>query len=480
MSAVNRVIVLGGGVAAGMAALAITRALGRLGVEVTWVARGETPAQAALVALPDVVAFHRLLGISEADLLRGASATLTLGQQFAGWSGNAPPFVLAWGDAGASFGGLPFVQYWVRARHAGLQVPLEDFCLAAAAAKQGRVGEGGQSKQAVKPGLQLDAAGYARLLRAACVAAGVRIVDGAGARPEFAAGRVCGLRLADGTLLQADLFVDAEGALIGGLQAAEPGTARCDRMRRATAPALEPKPLIGRVLAHPAGWLTLMPLADRTALEFAWDSTRMTDAEALAALSAGTRLSAVGEPEALGAAFRPRPWVANVVAVGPAAGDAPPLDGAELLLLQLAVAQLVLLWPLDEAHMPEAEIYNSEMRGSRARATDFTAMHFRLNRRSEPFWQAARAAPVSPELDGKIRLFAARGMFAHFNHEPHVEDGWALAMAGHGLLPASPDPMVWRVEDAGLMAEFRRQLGAIAADVRAMPTHAEALTRMTA
>src|SRR3546814_20302856 len=96
---------------------------------------------------------------------------------------------------------------------------------------------------------------------------------------------------------------------------------------------------------------------------------------------------------------------------------------------------------------------------SLARAADFTAQHFRLNARiGDPYGDAARAAPVSAEFAAKIDLFAARGMFAHYNHEAHVEDGWALVMAGHGVTPRSFDPQALLVEDQALMAEFQRQL----------------------
>ena len=129
--------------------------------------------------------------------------------------------------------------------------------------------------------------------------------------------------------------------------------------------------------------------------------------------------------------------------------------------------------------MPEADIYNEELAGTRARVADFTAQHFRLNARTgEPFWDAARAAPVSAELAAKIDLFAARGMFAHYNHEAHVEDSWALVMAGHGVTPRSFDPQALLTEDQALMAEFQRQLRAVASDVHAMDTHAEALGKM--
>ncbi|QCB54166.1 hypothetical protein E5675_06800 [Sphingopyxis sp. PAMC25046] len=480
----QRVVIFGGGVAAAMAALAIGRAYARLGTDVTWIDTGEAPApHAALIAPPDLATFHRLLGIDEVALVRHAAATVNMGQQFAGWSGGDDAFLHAYGDAGSAFASLPFVQHWTRARAAGLRVALEDFCLAAAAAKQGRTGAPREpaTRQAVKTGWHLDAPGYAKLLRAACEQADIRIVPGAGAAPHRAGAGLDRIELADGEQLDADLFVDTGGALIAAIDGgAELRPAFCDRIIRASAPAFDPLPLYGRVAAHPDGWITLMPLSNRTAIEFAYDSASLSDADAPAALAATLGRPVDAEPSApLAATARRRPWTGNVVAVGPAAGDAPPLDGAEMLLLQLAIAQLVLLWPIDRAQMPEADIYNEELVGTRARVADFTAQHFRLNARNgEPFWDAARAAPVSAELAAKIDLFAARGMFAHFNHEAHVEDSWALVMAGHGVTPRSFDPQALLTEDQALMAEFQRQLRAVASDVHAMESHADALRRM--
>lgn len=481
----ERAAIYGGGVAAPMTALAIARAYGRLGIQVTWVDTGEVPPpHAALVALPDLAAFHRLLGVGDAALIDAASAILNMGQQFAGWSGGDGAFLHAYGDAGTPFASLPLVQHWTRARHAGLRVALEDFCLAAAAAKQGRTGVARDpaARQAVKHGWHLDAAGYAALLRAACEKAGVTIVQGGGAQAHVAGGKLDRIVLADGAAVTGDLFIDADGALIGLLdpQGAAEGNSPCGRIIRGSAARLDPLPLYGRVTAHAAGWVTLIPLGDRLAVEIAYDSREMPDdvARAMAEQVAGRRIE-TGAVETRPATLRLRPWVANCVAIGRAAGDAPLLDGAELLLLQLAVAQLVLLWPIDRDAMPESDIYNEELSGSHARVADFAAQHFRLNGRDgEPFWDAARTAPVSAELASKIDLFAARGMFAHFNYEAHVEDGWALCMAGHGVVPRGFDPQALLVDDQALMAEFQRQLRAIAAEVRGMETHAEALARI--
>ncbi|WP_326914517.1 tryptophan 7-halogenase [Sphingopyxis chilensis] len=482
---VQQVVVYGGGVAAAMAALAVSRAYARLGTDVTWIDTGEeSPAHAALIAPPDLATFHRLLGIDEAALTAGAAATINMGQQFAGWSGGDDAFLHAYGDAGIAFASLPFVQHWTRARGAGLRVALEDFCLAAAAAKQGRTGAPREAatRQAVKAGWHLDAPGYVRLLRAACEQADIRIVSVARAAVHAAGGRLDRIDLADGERLDADLFIDTDGALIAALDPDDDVTRRgfCDRIVRASVPAFDPLPLYSRVAAHSAGWLTMIPLANRTAIEFCYDGRLLSDADARAALSAAIgRPVDAAPPASLATAARPRPWIGNVVAVGRAAGAAPALDGAELLLLQLAIAQLVLLWPIDRAAMPEADIYNEELAGTRARVGDFTAQHFRLNARvGEPYWDAARTAPVSDELASKIDLFAARGMFAHFNHEAYVEDSWALVMAGHGVVPRSFDPQALLVDEQALMAEFQRQLRAVASEVHAMETHAEALRRI--
>ena len=482
---VQRVVVHGGGVAAAMAALAVSKAFSRLGTDVIWVDTGEEPApHAALIAPPDLATFHRLLGIDDAALVVGAAATINMGQQFAGWSGGDSAFLHAYGDAGSPFASLPFVQHWTRARQAGLGVGLEDFCLAAVAAKQGRAGATHDiaTRQAVKQGWHLDAAGYARLLRTACELDDIRIVSGADANVLAGDARLDRIDLADGEQLDADLFIDAGGALIASLDPEGAGTHPlfCDRVIRGSAPAFDPLPLYSRATAHAAGWLSMIPLSNRTAVEFAYDSRLLSDADASAALAAAIgRPADVDGPAPIKAIARAKPWTRNVVAIGSAAGDAPGFDGGDLLLLQLAVAQLVLLWPIDRAVMTEADIYNEEITGARARVRDFAAQHFRLNARSdEPFWDAARAAPISAELASKIDLFAARGMFAHFNHEAHVEDSWALVMTGHGVVPRSFDPQALLVDDQALMAEFQRQLRAVSSDVRDMGTHAEALRRM--
>ncbi len=458
MNPVRTVAVRGGGIAAPMVALAIARAYGRLGVDVTWYDSGVVPPpHAALAAPPDLVTFHRLLGLGDAALIDRAAGTLSLGQLYAGWSEGAA-FLHAYGDAGTPFAGRPFVQHWTRARHAGLAVPLEEFCLAAVAAKHGRLGQPRDpaTRQAVKHGWHLDAAGYAALLREACLAAGVRFAPAQETPPD------------------ADLLVDADGGWSGVVTSSP----RCDRMILGSAAKSDPVPLHTRAVAHAAGWTMLTPLGDRLAASCHYASAQMDAAQARAAMAEAVG-GAVDADAPLPVEARRQPgWSGNIVAIAEPDGESATFAASGLLELQLAIAQLILLWPVDRDAMPEAALYTAELAGTRARIDDFSAQHFHLARRTGTFWEAARAAPISAGLKAKRDLFAARGMFAHLDHEAHVEDGWALCMAGHGIVPRSPDPQALTIDEQQLMTEFQRQLRAIAAEVRAMPTHAQALAQL--
>ncbi|RYY35180.1 MAG: hypothetical protein EOP59_15680, partial [Sphingomonadales bacterium] len=207
-------------------------------------------------------------------------------------------------------------------------------------------------------------------------------------------------------------------------------------------------------------------------------SAQMDAAQARAAMAEAVGGSVDADAPQPVQARRQPGWSGNRVTIAEPDGESATFAAAGLLELQLAIAQLILLWPVDGDAMPEAALYTAELAGTRARIDDFSAQHFHLARRAGAYWDAARAAPVSPALAAKRDLFAARGMFAHCDHEAHVEDGWALCMAGHGIVPRSPDPQAMLVDEQQLMLEFQRQLRAVAAEVRAMPTHAQALAQL--
>lgn len=480
----RRVVVVGNGIAPAMAAIALRRAFGRAGLEVAWI---ETPGGASAhqvaAALPNLQAFHRLLGLSEAEALCAGRGTFALGRQYLGFAPGGD-FLHSYGPVGRPFAGLPFAQYWIKARAAGLPAGFEDFGREGVAARNGRLrladGPGGP---ATAHGYHFDARGYAGALREQAVRTGVAIAPDTAPVAIAAGGKVTSLALSDGRRVEGDLFVDAGASAairsaLGGDEVADASMSGCDRLMLGSGAPLRPLPLHSRVTAHRAGWAALHPLGDRTGIAVAYDSAAMRDDEAVAL--AGMPL--LGEPDFVPLApfRRIRPWEGNVVAIGDAAAQAEPLAGLGLHCAQIAVTHLVSLFPVDVDAMIEAGIYNEELAGYHARLQDFAAAHYALGRRDEPFWHAARARPRSPELDARIALFGARGMIAEYNHDSFAPDEWQACLLGHGLMPRSWDPQVDRVDEQAVMADFRAQLAAIRADVTAMDSHEAALARAAA
>jgi len=79
-----------------------------------------------------------LLGINEQDLMRRTSATFRLGARFCDWGRLGDPYFHASCPIGAKLDAVPFHQHWLRLRQADLCADIEEYSMAAAAAKRGR------------------------------------------------------------------------------------------------------------------------------------------------------------------------------------------------------------------------------------------------------------------------------------------------------------------------------------------------------
>ncbi|QAY77860.1 FAD-dependent oxidoreductase [Sphingosinicella sp. BN140058] len=482
---IERVLVVGRDAAAWIAALAVQRSLGPAGVRVQLL---ELPSVLRSVdaypTLPAFLALNRLLGIGEAELLSACAAAPVIGQRFSNWARARGGFVLGYDTPVPTGAEVGFLQYWLKARSEGLRVELEDFSLAAAAAKQGRIpsagaGEGGLS---AAPGYNVDALRYVELLRRRALASGVDVRSEPVAQIRRDGERIDAVTLRGGEQLQADLYVDAsgvQGALIGPPEEGEFSSwsqwLPCDRLLAASGPRLPELPAFSEISAFKAGWIGLYPLQDRTAVIACYASGAMEDAEMVERLPilAGIAIDGDAFVTSLQPGMRDRPWRGNCVAIGDAAASLEPLDAISLHLIHIGVSHLVALFPANAERMPEALVYNRVVASHVANLRDFQAAHFKLNRRDgEPFWDHVRVAPGPGALDERIRLFASRGLVALREDETFQEQSWSGMLVGHGVVPAGWDPRVDLVPQEQHLQRIQQRLRDIAAQVRAMPSAA--------
>lgn len=479
---VKQVLVVGRDAAVWLAALGLQRAVSGAGVKVRAVELPSllTPAD-AYAAVPALGALHRLLGLEEIDVLDAAAGVPVLGQRFANWSRAKAPFVHGYDTQRVGINDIDFLQFWVKARGEGMTVALEDFSLAAVAAKQGRSAveaDGTRPDLPVSPGYHLDARTYVDLLRRRALAAGVEARSAAVRSVARDGDRMTSVTLDDGLRVEADLYVDASGAeavLAGSAPSAGFDSWRgwfgADRMLTVSARALKPLPAYAQIAAFEAGWIGLHPLRDRTAVTAVYDSAVMSDRAVLEAIPLVTGLALEGEAsvETFAAGVRPA-WTGNCVALGAAAAVLEPLDAVQLHLVHMGLSLLIGLFPIAADAMPEAETFNAGFASHVRNVRDFQLAHYALNRRfDERFWDRARDADLPASLKTRLDLFAARGLVATFDDESFQEQNWIASFVGHGLIPADHDPLVEGVPEAEQMDRFRSLLGRIAEEVRAMP-----------
>jgi tryptophan halogenase len=167
---IMRVVVVGGGSVAWLAAAGLRRAFRKRGVDVLVVDTG-MPADAPVGrwTLPSQRGMHGLLGIPEADLIRRTGATFKLATEHVGWQGNGSHFLHAHGDIGADIAETPFYKYLVMQAINGRAESAEVYSLAATAARTGRFARPtGEGPTSVYLRLPSRRAAYVAYLAAQC------------------------------------------------------------------------------------------------------------------------------------------------------------------------------------------------------------------------------------------------------------------------------------------------------------------------
>jgi len=479
---VTSVAVVGRDVSLWLTVVALQSALGRTGLRIHAVDLGSRLSRADVyVALPTLASLHRLLGVDERLVLDACRGVPMVGQRFSNWAKGAPPFMLAYDDEPPPGGRLPFLQYWAKAALEGLRVGLEEFSLGSGCARLNAVPLPVDENAVLSAsyGYQLEAQAYAELLKQLALRRGIEIAASPLCGVGITGDTIEGVELADGTRIEADLYVDASGRearLIGGLASAHFESwsewLPCDRLLAASAPRMPSLPAFSQVSAFHGGWVGLFPLQDRTAVVAAYSSTAAKDSEVadLAGVITRVRISGDAVVSDLGPGARQSPWLGNCVAIGEAAIAPDPIDGVEMQVTQAGISHLVSLFPATAGKSPEASAYNAAIRSFGSNLRDFQAAHYLFNRRyDEAMWDRVRDAAPPPGLARKAGMFRARAIIPMADEETFQEQGWAALLTGCGIVPQGYDPRVDVLPAEAHVEMVQQRLRAVAELARRMP-----------
>jgi tryptophan halogenase len=480
---ISSVVIAGRDTGLWLAAVALAHGLAPAGVSVTAI---ELPSRLTAsdvhAALPQLEALHARLGIAQEDVLRAAGGSFSLGQNFLLGASAPGGFFHTWGPCGRAIDGHDFLHCWLRARAAGLQVGLQGFSLAAAAALNGRMLRDDDATSAIAqsgPGCHLHASAYAAHLKSMAARRGVVIrqtmrLDTE--RDEDAG--VAALILDGAERVAGDLFVDASGedaVIIGGAmgvpQQPWPWDTGTDRVLSALAPAFTATPPFAEIRCGATGWTALHPTPSATGILHVFDSGLTTDAQAIEAAGAATGavLSHIAI-RPLETGIRSELWAANCVAIGDAGARLDPLHDLDLHVLQLGLAHLISLFPAGTRFTVERAEYNSVMRAHLRRLRDFQCAFHALVPGPGAFWQRG-ARPLSETLKHTLDTFRASAYLPPHEGETFLPDSWHCCLLGLGVRPERWPPATDRIPAPRLREEIERILALIRAKVREQPMH---------
>jgi tryptophan halogenase len=484
----RRVVIVGGGTAGWMAAAAFATLLKGSYGPVTLIESEEIGTVGVGEAtVPPIRFFNQLLGLDENDFLKTTQGSFKLGIQFDGWAGEGKRYLHPFGTYGAPIDGLSFHQHWLSQRARGDASALDDYCVAAVAARENRFSRGDGDPRSVFStfgyAFHFDAGLYARYLRGHAEARGVARIEGkiASVQQHGETGDVIGVTLESGQAVEGDLFIDCSGfrglLIEGALKTGYDDWTHwlpCDRAVAVPCANGGDFTPYTRSTADAAGWRWRIPLQHRIGNGYVYSSRHISDEDAAKVLMESLDGPAQADPRFLRftTGRRKLPWNRNVVALGLASGFLEPLESTSIHLIQTAIIRLLNLLPISGDDVVARDEYNRLTIQEMEHIRDFIILHYFINGRSGPLWEACRAMAVPESLHRKLDVFRSRGRVIQLPDELFAEASWIAVLLGQGVMPEGYEPMADARDPADVARRMAGMKNHIARAVLQMPTHA--------
>jgi tryptophan 7-halogenase len=470
---IKRVAIVGGGTAGWMAANILSQAL-PADCAITVI---ESPDIGTVgvgeATIPPFVDLLRLLGIDEAGFVRETRSTYKLGIQFKDWGRIGQTYWHPFGTFGSTLNRRPFFHYWHKARAEGLPLRFNDYSLCAELGDQGKFrfpdSTANNAAAGLRYALHFDAGLVAKYLRAHAVKSGVLSFDKTVTQvTQRGDGFLDQLVFADGTTLQADLYIDCSGfrgVLIE--QTLHTGyldwssLLPCDRAVALPTELAHARAPFTRATARAAGWHWRIPLQHRTGNGYVFCSSYLSDEQAIEDLLGAVAGKPLAEPRILRfvAGRRRLFWNRNCVALGLASGFLEPLESTSIQLVMNGALNLLDHFPDKGFAQSNIDSYNDELGEELERIRDFIVLHYCATQRDDaPLWTYCQSMPLPDSLTRRIEHYKATGRVRVRPRELFSDLSWFYIFEGLGIRPVTYDPLT----DAVRTDQLRDVLAALA------------------
>jgi len=455
---IKKVVIVGGGTAGWMAAAIISRVLGKH-LSVTLVESDKIGTVGVGEAtVPPIRLFNSLLGIDENEFLRETKGTFKLGIKFSDWGKKGTSYFHPFGKHGDRFGVVPFYQYWLRAKKAGVVGALEDFSLCSVAARSDRFARPpSQDPRSIwstfSYAFHFDTSLYAKFLRSFSENLGVIRKEGVvkGVKLNDSTGFVEHLIMNDESIIDGELFIDCSGfkgvlieeALNTGyenwghwLPCDSAIAVQCEHKKELT-PYTES-------IAHECGWQWRIPLQHRVGNGRVYSSKYIDDDAAKKSLLENIESTATTEPKVIrfNTGRRRKLWNKNVVSLGLASGFLEPLESTSIHLIQTALTRLINWFPDTGFNLDNINEYNRQQINEVECIRDFIILHYyATGRQDSEFWRYCQSMDIPDTLAHKLDVYKSHGRLIEIPGDLFQVDNWIAVLVGQLVYPENCDPI---------------------------------------
>ncbi|MBU3005404.1 tryptophan halogenase family protein [Paraglaciecola arctica] len=479
---VNNVVILGGGTAGWMSAALLSKSLKNINIKLV---ESELIGSIGVgeATIPSLHFFNDMLGINSTHFVKKTSGSFKLGIRFENWHKKDASYFHGFGTTGLGMWAAGFHEYWRRGLDLGISKSFSHYNFEAMAALSNKFAH---QQNGPNFAYHLDASLYANMLKQEAEKNAVTRIEGLvkQVNTDVENGDILSLELANGTVVEGDLFIDCSGfkGVLINETLKTPFVDWSHWLPMDSAIAVQtklssPPAPYTRSIANHAGWQWRIPLQHRMGNGIVYSQQYMSDDEARALLVSSIEGEMLTEPRKLSfkTGCREKQWNKNCVAIGLAGGFIEPLESTAIHIIQQGMMQLIKYFPSYGINDLEVEEYNRYMMTDYNEIKDFIVLHYcQTERDDSPFWQFCKNMQIPETLKSRMELFEKTGRYVHRDKEIFV-DSWLQVMIGQGLIPEQYHGLADELSESELR-EFLQQIEEdIATKVQQLPSHGEYL-----
>lgn len=461
----QHIVIVGGGSAGWMAANMLAHQWGPRAARITLLESSDI----GIIGVgegstPYLRQFFARLNISEAEWMPACNASYKCGIRFPNWSevqgyeSYVHPF---FNQADLAIGSEFFTNACLRRRGSEVDANPQDFFIAAELARQRHAPhylprKDGKPNEATDYAYHFDAGLLGQFLRQHALKLGVSHLIGTVSQVrQLENGDIQALQLADGSVLDGDLFIDCSGfrGLLINETLGEPFLSFADNLFNDRAIAIPtalpedediPSETVSSALKH--GWTWQIPLSHRFGNGYVYASSFVSDEAAEQELRAFLGPAAEGQTARrlqMRVGRVAQHWRNNCLAIGLSQGFIEPLEATALMLIQFSVELFIAEMEQGQFSRQRQAPFNRRINQMFEGVRDYVVTHYQVNTRGDSdYWRENRAnRKISDRLASILEVWDRGGDFEseltrHGDDLMYIRPSWYCLLAGMGRFPA--------------------------------------------